>query len=265
MTSYRALALDVDGTLVCAAQKKISAVTTAALKDLQARGVVVILATGRSGFASTGDILGTDFMPDWRVCANGALVLDAAGSIMFERRFTITDVDSIAAFTARHALPLTFTFEDAYYVYSNYKEYVAYYTSHTGPVPYLRDGGDYSRHLQSLPFGAYIIKMSGGLGSELAGLCPSIKLMETYPEAYDVSPRDADKRHGVAWVISRLGISFEELVAVGDSENDRGLMAAAGLSVAMANAPPHIRELAGHVTGSVQEDGAAEAIRQFFS
>lgn len=262
--AYRVLALDVDGTLVCAAQKKITPETTAALKDLQSRGVIVILATGRSRFASTSDILGTDFPPDWRVCVNGAQVLDKTGCLVHEQRFALKDVESITAFTARHGLPLTFTFEDAYYVYSNYEEYISYYTSYTGPVPYLRDGSDHSRHTESLPFGAYIIRMPGKQSAALAELCPSIKLMETYPDAYDVSPRSADKKHGVEWVISRLGIGFDELAAIGDSDNDRELMSAAGLSIAMANAPAHIRASADHVTGSVEENGVAAAIERFF-
>lgn len=262
--AYRALALDVDGTLVCSAQKKISPETTAALRILQSRGVVVILATGRSGFASTGAILGTDFTPDWRVCINGAQILDAAGRTVYERRFSSEDVENITAFISRLSLPLTFTFEDAYYVYSDYDEYVSYYTSHAGPVPYLRDGSDRARHLQSLPFGAYILGMPGSVRDELAAFCPSIKLMETNPNAYDVGPADADKKHGVARVLSRLDIGFDELVAVGDSENDRELLSAAGVSVAMGNAPARIREIAFHVTGTVQENGVVSAIERFF-
>ena len=262
--AYRALALDVDGTLICSAQKKISPGTTAALKELQSRGITIILSTGRSGYASTGDILGTDFVPDWRVCTNGALILDAAGRTVFERRFSFSDVETISAFTAQHSLPLTFTYEDAYYIYSNYEEYVAYYTSHSGPVPYLRDGSSRTRHYQSLPFGAYILEMPVRLRDELAAMCPSIKLMETNPEAYDVSPADTDKKHGVEWVISQLGIGFKDLIAVGDSENDRELLLASGVSVVMGNAPEHVKAYADYVTGSVVEDGVVTAIERFF-
>jgi len=269
---YRALALDVDGTLINAAQKKITAKTTAALKDLQSRGVVVLLATGRSDYASTGVILGTDFIPDWRVCANGALILDSDGRTMFERRLTSTDVETICAFAVKYGFSLNFTFDDAYYVYNKYSDYVAYYTASAGDVPYLRDGTDRSRHLQSLPYGAYL-KMPDSFRSELAGLCPTVKLMQTVPGTYDInrqessfdiSPYNADKRHGVAWILSRLGLGFDELVAVGDSENDADLILAAGMGVAVANAPAHIRALAGHVTGSVTEDGVVTVIERFF-
>lgn len=262
-SDYRALALDVDGTLICPARKKVEAETTAALKKLQADGVVVILATGRSCFASTGEILGTDFIPDWRVCVNGAQILDASGTIVHEQRFSAAVVEDITAFTTPRAFPLTFTFEDAYYVYSEYEAFVKHYTANAGTVPYLRDGSDRKRHLSSLPYGAYIW-MPAEYRNELAGLCPDIKLMETYPDSFDVSPLDADKRHGVEWILSRLGIGFDRLVAVGDSENDAGLLEAAGLGVAMADAPEHIRALADHVTGSARDNGVASVIKRFF-
>jgi Cof subfamily protein (haloacid dehalogenase superfamily) len=260
---YRALALDVDGTLVCSAQKKITEKTTAALKDLQSRGVIIILATGRSSFASTGAILGADFAPDWRVCVNGALILDAAGRTVSEQRFTRADVENVTAFAESYSLPLNFTFDDAYYVYNRFDAFVAYYTSHAGSVPYLRDGSDHKRHQQSLPYGAYI-NMPGIDRSLLTRQCPNMKLMESAPGSFDLSLLDVDKRHGVAWVLSQTGIGSDELVAVGDSENDAELLSAAGLGVAMANAPEPIRALAGHVTGSVLEDGVAMVIEQFF-
>jgi len=260
---YRALALDVDGTLICAGQKQIAPQTTAALKALQTRGVMVALTTGRSAFASDGSTLGTDFMPDWRVCANGAQILDAAGNILHEKRIKAGDVERITAFAEQNELPLTFTFDDAYYIYNQYAAYVAYYTAHAGEVPYLRDGTDRCRHRQSLPFGAYII-MPRKFHGELARLCPGIKLMEAALGSYDISPSDADKKHGVGWMLSRLGIGFNELVAVGDSENDAELLCAAGLGVAMGNAPAHIKTLADHVTDSVQENGVLAVIERFF-
>jgi Cof subfamily protein (haloacid dehalogenase superfamily) len=261
--AYRALALDVDGTLVCSAQKRITAKTTVALKHAQSRGITVILATGRSAFASTGVILGTDFMPDWRVCVNGALIMNSTGRIMREQRLSATDVEIITDFAVRHSLPLNLTFEDAYYVYNKFDDFMAYYTAHAGPVPYLYDGSDRKRHLRSLPFGAYI-NMPRVYRDALLKQCPGIKLMESVPDAFDLSPVDSDKRHGVEWVLSQFGIGFDELVAVGDSENDVELMAAAGVGVAMANAPEPIRSLADHVTGSVLEDGVTMVIERFF-
>jgi hypothetical protein len=37
----------------------------------------------------------------------------------------------------------------------------------------------------------------------------------------------------------------------------------AGLGIAVANAPPEVRRLAGHVTASNDEDGVAQALERF--
>ena len=52
-------------------------------------------------------------------------------------------------------------------------------------------------------------------------------------------------------------------MAMGDSDNDVGLLKSAGLSVAMGNASPHVREVSMHVTDDNEHDGVAKAIETF--
>lgn len=58
-----------------------------------------------------------------------------------------------------------------------------------------------------------------------------------------------------------LGISNEEIVAIGDDTNDLEMIENAGLGIAMANAIEAVRRVADHVVPSNDEDGAAHAIR----
>ena len=53
------------------------------------------------------------------------------------------------------------------------------------------------------------------------------------------------------------------LMAMGDGNNDIGLMKAAGLSVAMGNSDPEILSEADHVTEDNEHDGVAAAIRKY--
>jgi len=60
------------------------------------------------------------------------------------------------------------------------------------------------------------------------------------------------------------GIRVEEILAVGDAENDLDMLLTAGVGVAMANAPSAVKAAARHVTEkSNNEAGAAEAIRRW--
>ena len=59
-----------------------------------------------------------------------------------------------------------------------------------------------------------------------------------------------------------LGIPAEEIMTVGDGDNDRPMLRGAGISAAMGNAPGFVRETADFVTEDNEHDGAAIAIAQ---
>jgi len=60
-----------------------------------------------------------------------------------------------------------------------------------------------------------------------------------------------------------MGISIEEAIAVGDEGNDVAMIRAAGLGVAMGNAPDWIKVEADYVTADCDHDGVAEVIEKF--
>ena len=59
------------------------------------------------------------------------------------------------------------------------------------------------------------------------------------------------------------GIKQEEVISVGDAENDVAMIQYAGLGVAMANATDEAKAVADHITLTNEEDGVAEVIERF--
>jgi Cof subfamily protein (haloacid dehalogenase superfamily) len=80
----------------------------------------------------------------------------------------------------------------------------------------------------------------------------------------EVLPPGASKGQGVALLLEHLGIAPEDAMAIGDAENDLGMLRLVGTSVAMGNAPPEVRRAALHGTASNDDDGAALAIERHF-
>lgn len=77
------------------------------------------------------------------------------------------------------------------------------------------------------------------------------------PRLLEVQHPAADKRAALAALCNEFGISANQVAAFGDQHNDRGMLAWAGLGVAMANADPRAIAAADVVTASNDEDGVA--------
>jgi Cof subfamily protein (haloacid dehalogenase superfamily) len=60
-----------------------------------------------------------------------------------------------------------------------------------------------------------------------------------------------------------LGISREDILAIGDNHNDLEMLSFVGMPVVMANGVPELKARGWHITGSNDEDGVAAAIEQF--
>jgi HAD superfamily hydrolase (TIGR01484 family) len=69
-----------------------------------------------------------------------------------------------------------------------------------------------------------------------------------------VLPSSVDKATGLIAALEELGISPQEVVGIGDAENDESFLAMCGLGVAVANALDSLKGRADHVTSD--EDGA---------
>ncbi len=76
-----------------------------------------------------------------------------------------------------------------------------------------------------------------------------------------IAPRGCSKLAAVEMVLDREAIDMTGLVAFGDDNNDKELLNAAGLGVAMANATPEVLSVADHVTDSNDDDGVAAVLK----
>jgi len=75
--------------------------------------------------------------------------------------------------------------------------------------------------------------------------------------------KGCNKATGIEKLAQHLGISNEEIIAIGDASNDKEMIEYAGLGVAMGNAEDEIKMLANFITKSNEEDGVAYVINKF--
>ena len=75
-----------------------------------------------------------------------------------------------------------------------------------------------------------------------------------------ILPVGVNKATGLTGALSQMDLPPENVVAVGDAENDRVMLDLCGLAVAVSNALPALKEHADVVTGGARGDGVAELV-----
>ncbi len=78
-------------------------------------------------------------------------------------------------------------------------------------------------------------------------------------------PAGVTKATGLAAVLAELNLSPKEVVGVGDAENDHAFLSLCGLSVAVANALPAVKDRADLVTAGARGAGVTELIGHLLS
>jgi hydroxymethylpyrimidine pyrophosphatase-like HAD family hydrolase len=81
-------------------------------------------------------------------------------------------------------------------------------------------------------------------------------------DAVMVLPPGVDKGSGLRAALEELGCTTDDVVAVGDAENDLALFQAAKLKVAVANALPQLQANADWVTSAARGEGVRELVER---
>ena len=89
---------------------------------------------------------------------------------------------------------------------------------------------------------------------------PWVQVTSSLPGNLELGPAGATKGAGLLRLCRAIGISPDEVMAIGDGENDLSMFAVAAFPVAMANGCPAAKAAARYLTDSNENDGVAQAI-----
>jgi Cof subfamily protein (haloacid dehalogenase superfamily) len=104
-----------------------------------------------------------------------------------------------------------------------------------------------------------LAKVEKKLQMELAGL----SVMRSKPFFLEFTESGVTKGTSLKSLIQQLGISRDEVIAIGDSNNDLSMIQFAGLGVAMGNASEEIKAQADFITDTNMDDGVAKVVEEF--
>ena len=199
------------------------------------------------------------------VCDHGATICDlASGRTVFEKRVPLDEVAQVAEFAGTR-FTLTACADGEMYtnrILGNelalHGDVIANYHLHL-----ISDFRALEREPQKLLFlqdeattPRVFAEMKARFGKELQVMSASTRRVEL------IHP-DASKGIAAAWLASRWNIPRDQVMALGDQDNDRSMIEWAGLGVAMGNAIDDLKTMADFIAPSVDEDGAALVIEKF--
>lgn len=257
------IAIDMDDT-VLNDSLEISGRTREAIHAAVANGVVVTFATGRM-YCSCRRFaleLGLD-VP--LITYNGALIQQAiSGAVLFHQPLPLAVAAKITRWAEQQHLHLQLYVDDRVYV-SESNDKALWYGRHSKVE--VNAVGSLQGFLKAEP--TKMLMMLDALSiekvmQELNQLCgTAVAMSRSKPTFLELVHPQVSKGQGLAYLASLLGIEREAVMAIGDGFNDLEMLEYAGLSVAMGNAHPRIKEQADYITDSNEHDGVANAIEKF--
>nr|WP_286208005.1 Cof-type HAD-IIB family hydrolase [Clostridium caldaquaticum] len=89
------------------------------------------------------------------------------------------------------------------------------------------------------------------------------EVVSSWNNNFEVMCKGVSKGRAVEVLAGFYNINREEIMCIGDNENDISMLSYAGLGVAMGNGESFVKEIADFVTDTNDDDGVAKAIEKF--
>ncbi len=251
----KAAFFDVDGTLYSHQTNQIPLSTRKAIAELQAQGILCIVATGRHPI-ELAELPVEDIGFDAYMVMNGQMMLDQQKNILFSVPFSGKAKETLVAHFENHMYPsLLLEKDDIYLNFSNERvqQAQAYFSLATPKI------GTYSGN-EIYQFCLYITSAEERLLDAIADECV---ITRWHNFGIDIFAKGGGKMAGIQRYLDLIGVAPEEIIAFGDGENDAEMLRFAGIGVAMGNASEATKSAADYVTADIDDDGIEKALRYF--
>ena len=270
-SNIKVLALDLDGTLTND-RKEITPRTRAALDAALARGVTVVLASGRPIAGVTPVARALELGQPGRAGAilayNGGAIVDCGPGhrVLWQQVLPAPMVPALCRFAAEQNVAIV-TYNEEGVVTERPGDPWAQREGFTNKLPMI-EVADLAAYV-NYPVNKMLItldpvRLPHVLRAGAERFAGQIDLYPSSPFFIEAVPLGVAKDKSLAALLDRMGFTRENLMACGDGMNDRSMLRYAGVGVAMANAEGPVKAEANYITDADNNhDGVAEAIERF--
>lgn len=265
---YKLLVLDLDGTLTNS-KKEITRHTKETLIKAQEAGLKVVLASGRPtyGVAPLANELELQKYEGYILAYNGGEIIDwKTRELMYEKQldsdllpylYRCAKENDFAIVTYENEYVLTekpndeYVLKEALLNVMKIKKVDNFLEAVKHPITKCLIVGEPSR-LALLEKEMYE-KLKDRMG-----------VFRSEPYFLELVPKGIDKAQSLSVLLEEIGMTKNEMIAIGDGFNDLSMIQYAGLGIAMENAQDVVKQAADFITLSNEEDGVAYAVEKFY-
>ncbi|KEH39716.1 endoribonuclease YBEY, chloroplastic isoform X2 [Medicago truncatula] len=265
---------DMDGTLLNS-KSQISTSTAKALREASARGVKIVIATGKARPAVIDifkkvDLAGKDgivseFSPG--VFLQGLLVYGRQGREIYRSSLDPDVCREACLYSLESKVPLIAFCEGRCLTLFHDPLVDSLHTIYHEPkaeiIPSVEDLLA-SADIQKMIFLDTAQSVSDTLRPYWSDATKGrATVVQAVPDMLEIVPLGTCKGNGVKVLLDHLGVTANEIMAIGDGENDVEMLELASLGIALSNGSEKTKAVANVIGLSNDEDGAADAIYRY--
>lgn len=269
---YKLIAVDLDGTLLNS-NKRISKRNKDAIKKAIEKGVHVVVCSGRiyAGAKIFGAEIGTN-LP--LITCNGARIKDMkTEEVIYSRPMDVILCKRIVDILQEEKVYFHTYIEDIMYTerlgFSS-----LFYWERNKELP-----EDERVDIRVIACTKEVLNKYPDDISKMVVICEDleklakvrariedidgVQVLSSNFDNFEIMDARVSKGNALKFLADRYDVKQEEVIAIGDNENDLSMLEYAGLSIAMANGEDYVKDICKYVTLSNNEDGVAYALEKF--
>ena len=239
------IAIDLDDTLLNK-KKEISSRNVSAINNAVTNNVKIVLATGRPYFRVKPILEKLNLLDDNQVVItlNGGYICNATNNkTLYENVLNNQDIDNIYTEKLEEKIKELPVYDGINFIFKSNVELKQLNYAHKIIVASSAD--NITKHKN------YIVDKLN-----------DYTVVQSTPNFLEVLPNNTTKGIGLQEIANIFNYSKDEIMAIGDAENDISMLEFAKYKVAMKNANDSVKKIANFITKSCEEDGVAFAIEK---
>lgn len=258
------VATDIDGTIL-GESFEFSPAVVDCIKKVSQQGIKVVLVTGRMHLAAQKLAVKLGLNTPI-VSYQGGMIKEQGknGKLLYQKNLNPDRAKEVIRWAKENNVHINLYMDDVLYV-ENDDIAIKRYTGERY-IPYevcSFENLEIKNVNKILAIDFNDAERVSGWVDTLKTLMPELYIVKSTPYFCEISNPEAKKSCAVKFLSDYFGLKKEEILAIGDQNNDIELLKSGGVAVAMGNATEELKACADYITDTIDNDGFVKAIKKY--